>query len=399
VAERRRAVVTDGDERAALAAVRSLGSAGWHVVVASQRRRSLAAASRHATGEVVVPPPLGDPEGFRGAVAALVQRERPALLLPVSEAALLALGADRTPFAPATVPFPSLEVIRRAADKVEVARLAGALGIGVPDTLILDAPRALSPAELASLVFPVVLKPGRSVRPDDAPGGKFTVSYAADADQLAARLAALPPAAFPLLLQRRVVGPGAGVFLLVDGGEILAAFAHRRVRERPPSGGVSVCRESVALDPELRAAALRLLRALEWRGVAMVEFKIDEATGTPYVMEVNPRLWGSLQLAIDAGVDFPVLLAEWALGRRLPAPPDYRVGVRSRWLWGEADHVLARVRAAFREGAGRGFGEARACLGEQLRRDGTASRTEVLRLADPRPFLRESVRWIRDVLP
>lgn len=391
-------VVTDGDERAALAAVRSLGAAGWHVVVASQRPRSLAAASRYAAREAIVPPPLDDPDGFRRAIAALTQRERPALLLPVSEAALLALGDDRTIFAPATVPFPPREIVRRAADKIEVARLAGGLGVGVPDTLILAAPRALSAAELASLSFPVVLKPGRSIRPDDAPGGKFTVSYAADADQLAARLAALPPAAFPLLLQRRVVGPGAGVFLLVDAGEILAAFAHRRVRERPPSGGVSVCRESVALDPELREAALRLLQALEWRGVAMVEFKIDERTGTPHVMEVNPRLWGSLQLAIDSGVDFPVLLAEWALGARLPARPDYRVGVRSRWLWGEADHVLARVRGGFRDGAGRGFGEARACLAEQLRRDGTTSRTEVLRLADPRPFLRESVRWIRDVL-
>ena len=82
-----------------------------------------------------------------------------------------------------------------------------------------------------------------------------------------------------------------------------AVFAHRRLREKPPSGGVSVYRESVAPDPSLVARAAALLAGLGWRGVAMVEMKTDARTGTPYLMEVNGRFWGSLQLAVDAGVD------------------------------------------------------------------------------------------------
>ena len=78
-------------------------------------------------------------------------------------------------------------------------------------------------------------------------------------------------------------------------------------------------RESIALDPELLARSRALLDRFEWNGVAMIEYKIDEATGTPYLMEINGRFWGSLQLAVDAGVDFPALLA--APGpRRRPGP-------------------------------------------------------------------------------
>ncbi len=110
-------------------------------------------------------------------------------------------------------------------------------------------------------------------------------------------------------------GPGVGVFLLLWEGKLRAAFAHRRLREKPPSGGVSVYRESIALDPVLLERSRRLLESFGWQGVAMVEYKIDERTGTPILMEINGRFWGSLQLAVDAGVDFPRLLIECAEGR------------------------------------------------------------------------------------
>src|SRR5678815_1154177 len=96
-------------------------------------------------------------------------------------------------------------------------------------------------------------------------------------------------------------------------------FAHRRIREKPPSGGVSVLSESVAADPETVRKSLALLSALDWNGTAMVEYKQDRVTGQRYLMEINGRFWGSLQLAIDAGVDFPALLVAAALGEH-PAP-------------------------------------------------------------------------------
>jgi predicted ATP-grasp superfamily ATP-dependent carboligase len=76
----------------------------------------------------------------------------------------------------------------------------------------------------------------------------------------------------------------------------------------------------------------------------MVEYKVDERTGTPMLMEINGRFWGSLQLAVDAGVDFPRLLIECAGGKVPAAPPAYTVGTRLRWWWGDVDQLLLRLR-------------------------------------------------------
>ena len=121
-------------------------------------------------------------------------------------------------------------------------------------------------------------------------------------------------------------------------------FAHRRLREKPPSGGVSVLRESIPLDKVLTVPALRLLQKANWHGVAMVEFKEDQSSRVPLLMEVNGRFWGSLQLAIDAGIDFPWLLLQMAEGRHVSVPDNsYRCGVKSRWLLGDLDHLLMRL--------------------------------------------------------
>jgi predicted ATP-grasp superfamily ATP-dependent carboligase len=184
--------------------------------------------------------------------------------------------------------------------------------------------------------------------------------------------------------------------LLLWDGELKAQFAHQRLSEKPPSGGVSVYRESVSIDEGLRDLSRALLDRFGWRGVAMVEYKRDSATGQPYLMEVNGRFWGSLQLAIDAGVDFPRILVASALGDRTEEMPSYRVGVRSRWWWGQIDNLVGRVRRSAAidplppdtRSTGRAFGD---LLLGPLRR---ADYEEVLRWTDPGPFWNETIRWI-----
>jgi hypothetical protein len=126
----------------------------------------------------------------------------------------------------------------------------------------------------------------------------------------------------------------------------------------------------------------------------MLEFKTDRRTGQPYLMEINGRLWGSLQLAVDAGVDFPALLVGCALGER-PARPAYHVGVRNRWWWGDVDHLVARLRSSSTELALPPDAPSRwAVLRDFLRVWRPRERNEVLRLADPMPFVRETVDWL-----
>jgi predicted ATP-grasp superfamily ATP-dependent carboligase len=193
-----------------------------------------------------------------------------------------------------------------------------------------------------------------------------------------------------------VIGPGIGVFVLVWDGELLAAFAHRRIREKPPSGGVSVLSESIALDRGLLARSDALLRDFDWQGVVMVEYKLDQKTGIPYLMEVNGRFWGSLQLAIDAGVDFPNMLVAAACGDPPPPVGDYRVGARLRWEWGDVDNLAVRLRRsratlAVPQGSP---GRVKGIL-DFVRAFGPGTRSEVFRRDDPRPFLRETLDWFR----
>jgi len=147
----------------------------------------------------------------------------------------------------------------------------------------------------------------------------------------------------PSLIQERIVGPGVGVFVLFDRGTLVADFAHRRLREKPPAGGASVLSESAPVDARLRDQAIRLLGPIGWHGVAMMEYKQDHRTGEFFLMEVNGRFWGSLQLAITAGVDFPFLASQLATGQRPEAPRPYTVGVKNRWLCGDVDHLLLRL--------------------------------------------------------
>lgn len=388
-------LVTDGEQRAALAVVRSLGRAGYRPFVASSAGRSLAGASRYAAGEARLPDSLGDPAGFSQAVSELAGRRGAKLVLPVTDAALLALLPVRERLSGAGLPFADVDRFRRISDKALLLRTAPEVGIAVPRQCEVFDRAAAEAAAKGGLRYPLVLKPARSVAESGGRWVKLGVRHAADSGELRAVLDALPEAAYPLLVQERITGPGVGVFLLLWDGRLQAAFSHRRIREKPPSGGVSVYRESVPLDPELLARSRALLERFEWNGVAMIEYKLDERTGTPYLMEINGRFWGSLQLAVDAGVDFPALLAGLALGREQPPVTAYRPGVRSRWWWGDVDHLLARLRRspealALPPGSP---GRWRALADFlTLRR---ADRNEILRRDDPRPFLHETGQWLR----
>lgn len=392
----RTVLVTDGEQRAALAVVRSLGRAGHRVLVASERARSLAGASRHARGEWRVASALHEPDIFVRDIAALIERERVDVVLPIAEPALLALLAARPKLHGACLPFVDAERFGRICDKAVVLEAARALGIASPAQRVVPTASAVG-ALLDDLPpFPVVLKPARSVGEHEGRRAKLSVVHAATPDELRASIGRLGAAAFPLLVQQRIVGPGVGIFLLLWSGELLARFAHRRIREKPPSGGVSVYRESIAPPSDLVRRSRALLEHFGWQGVAMIEYKVDASSGTPYLMEINGRFWGSLQLAMDAGVDFPRLLLAAACGEPVAPVLEYRAGVRSRWWWGDVDHLVARLRRspaalALPPGApGRG----RALL-DFLTLWRPGDRNEILRVSDPAPFVRESLDWVR----
>ncbi|MCC6160366.1 MAG: ATP-grasp domain-containing protein [Deltaproteobacteria bacterium] len=371
-----RVIVCDASERSALAAVRSLGRAGHEVHVAATRHPSLASVSRYSSRFFSVSDPMTAPRLFAEQVLGEARRIDAELIVPLTDASCFALGrADHG----GLVVQPDIETLELAADKYEVFRLARELGLDVPRTIAIERADSPIPAELS---YPLVVKPRRSRVLDGETLVALGVTYAANERELRARLKNLPEGAFPVLLQTRVTGDGVGYFALARDGVVLAEFFHRRLRELPPSGGVSVLREAMVPDAVVRRHSLALIERLAWTGPIMVEFKRD-AEGRPNLMEINGRFWGSLQLAIDAGVDFPALLAKMKRGEAF-SMPGFRPRLRTRHLLGDIESVavaLAKGSAALPAGRSRW-----AYLREWLLMGG---RAEIESMDDPRPALHE----------
>jgi predicted ATP-grasp superfamily ATP-dependent carboligase len=381
-----RILLPDGNERSTLASARSLMASGHQVFIGAPTRWALAAASRGATWIPLHRDPLADREGFVSAIAAVAREHAIDLVLPVTDGSVEALVEHQDEL-PETVllPLAGKAEWQAATDKNRSLVAARDVGLGVPETVLLRDRNDLERLP-GSRFFPAVVKPHRSVA--TGPGGgagsvRLSVVPVRDPRSCSVALQALPDSAFPVLLQREILGPGEGLFLLRWDERIIAAFAHRRIREKPPWGGVSVYRESIAPPPDLLAAGTALLDRLGWQGVAMIECKRDLATGRHVFMEINGRLWGSLQLALDAGVDFPRLLIDCARGEQVAPVTSYRLGVRSRWFWGDVDHLYLRLRhGPDRTAAVRDF------LRPRPRHD----REEIWRWRDPGPFMVETLR-------
>jgi predicted ATP-grasp superfamily ATP-dependent carboligase len=140
-----------------------------------------------------------------------------------------------------------------------------------------------------------------------------------------------------ILFQEYLTGGGYGFFGLYDKGVFKQGFAHKRIREFPISGGASACAESIE-DEELTILGRRILDAANWHGLAMVEFKKDEA-GQLRLLEVNPKLWGSFDLSVTAGVPFAEKWVQLAMNESIEPHQDYEKGIQFSWLMeGDVQH-------------------------------------------------------------
>jgi predicted ATP-grasp superfamily ATP-dependent carboligase len=397
-AKLKKVLVTDGDNRAALAITRSLGKSGYDVYVASENKKNLAGSSRYCVKNLSYSNPNKNPDRFRTDIVQLVIRNKIDILMPAAEMTTRECMKIKKEIKHlCKIPFQSYDSVDIAASKYDVLKLAEKLQIPIPETYYLHSYEELEDAYrfCHKIGYPIVIKASRS-RVKLADNEKnFSTQYAYNPSDLKHIILGSGKAFFPLLLQERIQGSGIGIFTCYNKGEGIAYFSHRRIREKPPSGGVSVLRESITINKELKEYAAKLLKALEWHGVAMVEFKKDVKRGGYKLMEINGRFWGSLQLAIDAGVDFPLLLARISTDQSVQPVEKYNINVRTRWLWGDIDALLARLlKSETQLNLPESFPDKKQYLKEFLRFKKNELNFEVLKLNDPKPWLIETMRWL-----
>ncbi len=330
----RTVLVTDSGRGSAISILRSLGKRGCRVIAADSDRHSPGFRCRWVAGQLVYPNPATEPQLFVDVLEQAARRESVDLIVPVTDAVIFPLSAARARFAQISrLAMPTAEALAIAADKWKTFELAQKLGIPAPQTRLCMTPQQAA-MDAKDLRWPVVLKTVAScLRGPDQRMEKFGTCYADCEDGLRESVEGLG-SRFPVLMQEYYPGTGVGVEILMHEGRPLAAFQHRRLREFPVTGGPSAMRESVALDATLYDHSVRLLRELNWTGLAMVEFKIG--VEGPKLLEINGRVWGSLPLAVHSGMDFPARLADLYLhgppSEDVPPNSTYTVGLRSRNL-------------------------------------------------------------------
>jgi len=304
---------------------------------------SKAGWSRHCRATFRYPPPQQDAAGFVDRIAREV--EPGTLVMPMTERTTLPLSARRNDVLSrgGALALPDHEVVARAFNKEQTTALAASLGIATPRTMELsDQEPAANVVE--ALPFPIVLKPRSSEEiVDGATRATGAPRYAKSVDEFWPAWRDLRSRCRAMLAQEFIPGSGAGYFAMMRNGELCLEFAHRRIRDVRPTGSGSAVRESVAVDPAIRDSGLKILQAIRWHGVAMVEFR-QRPDGTLVFLEVNGRFWNSLPLAVFAGADFPARVAELAAGTELLRELPYRVGVRCRWFLGDVRHLIEVMR-------------------------------------------------------
>jgi predicted ATP-grasp superfamily ATP-dependent carboligase len=332
-------LVLDGHSPAALAFTRSLGRAGHWVSVGSNRGIFAAATlSRYCRAKVEYPASTESVHAFIEAVLAFATQHKIEAIFPVTDWTTLPLSAHRDQFPEACrLALPLHNALKLAGDKYRTIELAQSLAIPTPRTWLIQSARDLS--ALPQLSFPIVVKDRFSVRwlGDRAAFG--SVSYAYSTTDLELRVTQRLQDAGDVLVQEFVPGVGMGFSAFACEGQIRLPFQWKRLREVDPRGSASSLREAVALDPDISEFSRKLILSSGFQGIAMVEFK-NVASGKPVLMEINGRPWGSIQLPIAAGIDYPRFLADWILDHRLPPSEiKYREGIECRRMVGDLGHL------------------------------------------------------------
>ncbi len=320
-------LITDGHWRKTLAAVRGLGKNGLHVTVGETTRLNTSAFSRHCARSWIYPSPSFEPSDFIDRIMEKLSDRSYQMVLPMEDVTLERMTEYHPEISQYTyLPAVSHEKLLFVQQKDNILKLAERLGIPVPKTwFIQDLGELITLKD--HLPYPVVIKPKKG-------SGAVGVSYINNQKQLLRQYElSHRKFSYPMIqetIPREGTGYGAS-FLMDEKSRVRACFMHKRLREYPITGGASTLRESVQKD-DIREMGQTLLKKLDWFGPAMVEFKLDPRDNTPKLMEINPRFWGSLALAIESGVNFPYLLYRMSKGDNFKPVEHYQIGKKCRWL-------------------------------------------------------------------
>jgi predicted ATP-grasp superfamily ATP-dependent carboligase len=339
-------VLLDANLRQMLVCMRSLGRAGHSIAALTwlPARMTPATASRWCTASHRVADVAADADRFVDDVLAFLRRHSCGVLVPAHDGTIAAFRRRRAELErEVALALPSEPALRAAVDKSLTLEVAARLGVAVPRGGYVSSPAEV-PGVLEAVGLPAVVKPLESWADAGPAPVRLRCREVVRAEEAVAAVERICAAGGRAVLQEWAPGAREAASFLYQDGIFRAEFAQVAYRMDPPIGGASVLRESIPVAPDVGQSGRALVRAIGLEGYSEVEFRRD-ASGRPLLMEVNPRLSASVEVAVRAGVDFPRLLYMWARGETVEGVPTYRIGQRMRWLGGDL-HWLASALVA-----------------------------------------------------
>jgi len=303
-------VLDAGDAPYPLVVARSLGSAGYNVHLGfSYGSHIFNAFSRYCRGIIFYPDPSYAPEDFLSFFERLAGKYD--FIIPAMEKTQLPISMIKNILEEkgVLVPIPPYNVLKNAVDKAKMLEICAQNGIDTPKTIILTGVPKIEDV-VEKIGVPFIMKASTEINIPPGPQNRYFVFKEKPTQEFFLAAFKRLQKYGPVILQEWIDGIGIGAsFILSKYHKIIAYFGHRRILERFPDGGPSVIAESYLYPDALKNGA-KLLKMLKWQGVAMTEFRLRYG-GKLYFMELNPRFWGTLPLAMASGVDFPRLLVEY----------------------------------------------------------------------------------------
>ena len=343
-AKRFDALVLDAGLRQSLVTVRSLGRKGRSVAALETSSNAPVFASRWCA-QKFVSPSAHCTEEYLSYVEDLLERTAARVLIPSHDGTIELLRQHRTRLEQRVrIALANEHALRIAVNKEQTLKIARSLGMHVPPSVMVHSVSDVSSA-LKEIGLPAVVKPNESW----IGGTRVASELVTTADEAHRAVAVLTGNGGSALFQRLLSGRREAVSLLYASGEICARFAQWAKRTAPPLGGESVLRQSIAMPPDIGPQSERLVREINLDGYSEVEFRRDTA-GVAYLMEINPRLSASVEVAVRAGVDFPYLVYQWASGGPIDRVAGYQTGGWMRYLGGDITSMVAAFRERGRPG-------------------------------------------------
>jgi len=342
------ALMLDARQRQSLVAVRSLGRQGLAVAGLDTSNHVPAFSSRWCRRGFVCPAAEGT-EAYLLYLEEVLERSGATVLIPAADGTIALLRRHRARIERrARIALASEPALITAVNKERTLAVARRLGIGVPRSLLVQAVSEV-PTALKEIGLPAVVKPTESWLSNDHSGIRVVSRLVTTPDEARGAVAKLTQSGGATLFQQLLSGRREAISFLYAKGQVYARFAQWAPRTLPPLGGESVLRQSIAVPPDTGSQAERLVREIDLEGYSEVEFRRDGA-GVPHLMEINPRLSASVEIAVRSGVNFPHLLYQWASGAPIDMVERYRTGGWMRYLRGDLMTTIAALRQRGRPG-------------------------------------------------